>query len=452
MTGWMSAEAAPDALPGHAPVAIARQAIHDRWTRVAGYALLLRRPGAAPAQPGGDDEERAATQVIVETFTGIGVGAIAGELPAHVRVPRRFLLELHALALPPERVVLEVADPDPGDASLRAVLERLAAQRYRVSLVCDPRGPAPLELASAVESVKLDVAGLAEPELEDCAQRFGRTCETLIASGVDTPALRARCRAAGFAQFQGFFLSTPDVVAGAAPPSGRIGELRALAGPHAQSTFEELEATIARDVGLSYRLLTYLNSAYFNLARRVASVREAIVLLGMHAVRRWATLIALSGAQDVPHELTVTALVRARLCELVVRETAGAEADPEAAFTVGLFSVVDALAQAPLAQVIDQLPLTEAVRDALLARRGPLGDALAAALAYERGELAVVAERAPGVAVADLYLSAVGWADATSGVLRSTTATSAATTSGANCVPAQARISATASAAERPRR
>jgi EAL and modified HD-GYP domain-containing signal transduction protein len=426
----MSFEAAAPPLPADAPVAIARQAIHDRWTRVVGYALLLRDASGREIAAG-DDEERAATRVIVETFTGIGVAAIAGEQPAHVRVPRRFLLELHALALPPERVVLEIADPGPDDAPMHAVLERLATQRYRISLVCDPRGPAPLELARLAESVKLDVHDLDERELEDCAERYGRVSDLLIAAGVDTPALRRQCRAAGFRQFQGFFLSTPDVVAGGAPPSGAVGELRALAGLYAQSTFEELERTISRDVGLSYRLLTYLNSAYFNLARRVASVREALVLLGMQAVRRWATLIALSGAQDTPHELTVTALVRARLCELISREADG-DVDPEAYFTVGLFSVVDAIAQTPLAQVIDALPLTEEARAALVERRGPMGDALAATVAFERGELDEVARRLPGVAVSDLYLSAVGWADATSGVLRTTTLTSAETTSGAN--------------------
>lgn len=430
MTGRMSVDAIPAPLPDDAPVAIARQAIHDRWTKVVGYALLLRdQYGRLLA----DDEEHAATGVIVETFTGIGIAAVAGDLPAHVRVPRRFLLELHPLALPPERVVLEVADPAPDDDSLRAVLDRLATQRYRISLVCDPRSPAPLDLAKIAESVKLDVAGLAEAEVHDSAERFARMSDTLIASGVDTQALRQLCRAAGFSQFQGFFLSTPDIVEGTAPPSARVGELRALAGLYAQSTFEELEQTISRDVGLSYRLLTYLNSAYFNLARRVASVREAIVLLGMQAVRRWATLISLSGVQDTPHELTVTALVRARLCELISRDLDPAvAAEPEAYFTVGLFSVVDAIAAAPLAQVIEALPLTDEACAALIEHRGPMGDALAATLAYERGQLDVVAERLPGVAVADLYLSAVGWADATSGVLRATTRTSAETTSGEN--------------------
>lgn len=430
MTGRMSVDAIPAPLPDGAPVAIARQAIHDRRTKVVGYALLLRDTAGRVLA---DDEEHAATRVIVETFTGIGVEAITGDLPAHVRVPRRFLLELHPLALPPERVVLEVADPGSEDPSLRAVLDRLASQRYRISLVCDPRGPAPLDLASIAESVKLDVSDLDEAELHDSAERFGRMSDTLIAAGVDTPALRQLCHTAGFSQFQGFFLATPDVVEGSAPPSARVGELRALASLYAQSTFEELEQTIAGDVGLSYRLLTYLNSAYFNLARRVGSVREAIVLLGMQAVRRWATLISLSGAQDTPHELTVTALVRARLCELIGRDLAAAgEVEPEAFFTVGLFSIVDAIAAAPLAQAIEALPLTDEARAALIEHRGPMGDALAATLAYERGQLDVVAERVPGVAVADLYLSAVGWADATSGVLRATTRTSAETTSGEN--------------------
>ncbi|HKG03381.1 MAG TPA: HDOD domain-containing protein [Conexibacter sp.] len=426
----MSVDAIPTPLPGDAPVAIARQAIHDRWTKVVGYALLLRDTAGRVLA---DDEEHAATRVIVETFTGIGIAAMSGDLPAHVRVPRRFLLELHPLALPPERVVLEVADPAPDDVSLRAVLDRLATQGYRISLVCDPRSPAPLDLARIAESVKLDVGGLAEAELQDSAERFGQMSDTLIACGVDTPSLRQLCHAAGFSQFQGFFLSTPDIVEGSAPPTARLGELRALAGLYAQSTFEELEQTISSDVGLSYRLLTYLNSAYFNLARQVASVREAIVLLGMQAVRRWATLIVLSGAQDTPHELTVTALVRARLCELISREVDPAiAAEPEAWFTVGFFSAVDAIAAAPLAQVIEALPLTDEARAALIEHRGPMGDALAATLAYERGQLDVVAERLPGVAVADLYLSAVGWADATSGVLRATTRTSADTTSGEN--------------------
>lgn len=409
------------------PVAIVRQAIHDRWLRVVGYAVLLHSSDGSRRIA---DDEQVATRAIVDTVTAIGMTAIAGQQPAHLPVPRRFLLEMHALTLPPERVVLEVACPAPDDAPLHTVLERLAAQRYRISLVCPPTSAPPRELARLADSVKIDVSGLSGAQIDEAAVRHAANDLTLIASGVNTHAMLARCRAAGFEQFQGFFLCTPNIVEGQPPPTTRLADLRALAGLYGQATFEELEQTISRDVGLSYRLLTYLNSAYFNLARRVRSVREAIVLLGVPAVRRWATLIALSGVQDAPHELTITALVRARLCELIGR--ADEHGDPEAYFTTGLFSVVDVLAKAPLAQAIDGLGLSEEVERALLDHDGPMGDALAAALAYERGDMTTSARRLPRASIGDLYLDAVAWADSTSGVLRSTTATSASTTSGAN--------------------
>lgn len=411
----MSVRLADSPFPAADDVAIARQPIHDRWTRVIGYELLFRGTGARA----GADEERATASVIVETFTGIGVGAVVGHKPAHVRVSRRFLLELHAFALPAERVVLEVDAPDPRDTALRTVLERLAEQSYRISLACDPNGALPdPALTRLADSVKLDVGSLSPNELTAAADRFGAAAPQLIAAGVDTPALLQRCRALGFHCFQGFFFCTPDVVHAHTPPTTKLTELRSLAGLYAQTiTFEEFERIIARDVGLSYRLLCYLNSAFFNLPRHVASVREALMMLGMKAVRRWATLISLSGTEDKPNELTVTALLRGRLCELVGRRRPSPTAGADAFFTVGLFSVMDAMMDAPLEQVLDALPLNEEARIALLERRGPLGDALAAVVAYERGELAEVERLLPGLNLTELYLAAVHWADAACGAL-----------------------------------
>lgn len=413
----MSVELADSPFPAAEDVAIARQPIHDRRTRVIGYELLFRGTGARADADA--DGERATASVIVETFTGIGLGAVVGSRPAHVRVSRRFLLELHAFALPAARVVLEVAAPDPRDFPVKTVLERLAEQDYRVCLVCDPNGALPSPaLTRLAHSVKLDVGGLSPNELTAAADRWAAAAPLLIASGVDTPALAQRCRQLGFHGFQGFFFCTPDVVHAHTPPTTRLTELRSLAGLYAQSiSFEEFERIIARDVGLSYRLLCYLNSAFFNLPRHVASVREALMMLGMKAVRRWATLIALSGTEDKPNELTVTALLRGRLCELVGRRRPSPTAGTDAFFTVGLFSVMDAMMDAPLEQVLDALPLNAEARVALLERSGPMGAALTAVVAYERGDFAEVERLLPDVNMTELYLAAVHWADAACGAL-----------------------------------
>jgi EAL and modified HD-GYP domain-containing signal transduction protein len=276
----------------------------------------------------------------------------------------------------------------------------------------------PAALARVAASVKLDVRDLDDQQIADAAARFANQTPTLIADGVDTPARLERCRAAGFQQFQGFFFCTPDVVRVQTPPTSRLAELQSLAGLYAQTiTFEEFERIIARDPGLSYRLIAYLNSAFFNLPRHVASVHEALMMLGMKAVRRWATLIALSADDDKPHELTVTGLLRGRLCELISRQRPDPTVGADAFFTVGVFSVVDAMMDAPLERALEELPLAAETRAALLEHAGPMGDALAAAIAFERGDLATVQQRLPGVPVAELYLHAVHWADAASGAL-----------------------------------
>ena len=95
-------------------------------------------------------------------------------------------------------------------------------------------------------------------------------------------------------------------------------------------------------------------------------------------------LLALSGLTDRPQHLLTVGLVRARLCELL----AGAHpvAATDRAFTVGLFSVVDALLGKPMQALLDELPFDSRIRHALLDHDGPEGRLLAAVLAYERGD------------------------------------------------------------------
>jgi EAL and modified HD-GYP domain-containing signal transduction protein len=104
-----------------------------------------------------------------------------------------------------------------------------------------------------------------------------------------------------------------------------------------------------------------------------------------------------------PRELFVTALVRARFCQLAGQPTDGPASE---LFALGLFSVVDALTDRPMASVVRSLPFPDAMRDALVNRSGP-GRLLDCVEALESGEFA----RARGLvpAAPDHYLEAVAW-------------------------------------------
>ena len=97
-----------------------------------------------------------------------------------------------------------------------------------------------------------------------------------------------------------------------------LGSLRRLSELTAGDvSFEDLERIIASDIGLSLKLLRYVNSAFFALPRTVGSVREALSLLGVRTVRRWATVMVISAIPDVPDELVALGLRRARMCEML---------------------------------------------------------------------------------------------------------------------------------------
>jgi EAL and modified HD-GYP domain-containing signal transduction protein len=152
------------------------------------------------------------------------------------------------------------------------------------------------------------------------------------------------------------------------------------------------------------------NSAFVGARHEVASVRQALMLLGTVAVRRWAMLLMLAGMTDSPQHLLNVGLLRARLCELLATQHPVAVTDR--AFTVGLFSVVDALLDVPMATLLDELPFDTRLTHALLDHTGPEGRLLAAVMDYERGDFTDCDRSGVTLlALAHSYRQAVDWAD-----------------------------------------
>jgi len=389
-------------------VLIARQPVYDPALRVVAYELLVQRRDGSSA---GDDADASST------ISEIGLNLVTGH-PAYIPVSRGLLLEGYITALPSDRVVLEVG-PDLGlDKAAQSCIEELVAGGYQLALVdLEPDAPAERLLPFAhivgvdVRSTDRSTLRAELPHLRD----FGAK---LMARNVEEHEDLELCQEVGFDLLQGYFFCRPRVVAeSGVVPVNKVAQLRMLS--ELQQTdveFDSLQEIIGRDVGLSYNLLRFINSAFFSLPRRVDSIRDALVLLGVMNVRKWATLMALADADDKPRELVVTALVRARMCEQLA--VAYQHRDTDGFFTTGLFSVVDALMDTSLVELLSSLPLSREIIEALLNYEGAKGRVLRAVLAYERGAFAEVGELPPTRApLADIYAESVEWATETLGTL-----------------------------------
>jgi EAL and modified HD-GYP domain-containing signal transduction protein len=262
-----------------------------------------------------------------------------------------------------------------------------------------------VELANIV---KVDILALPPPELQSCVAQLSRYKVQLLAEKVETRDAFAVCQELGFDYFQGYFLCQPDIVTGERRPANRTVLLSLLAKlQNPQTAVHELESILRQDVALSYKLLRLINTDPAT-PQAVESIHQALSSLDVKFITAWGSVLMLADIDDKPHELMVTAMVRGKMCELLA-EAMGASGQ-ERFFTVGLFSVLDALLDSSMADILPSLPLATDVAQALLRHEGVLGQTLRCVLAYERrdwGHLdALGLDRRT---IRDAYLNALTW-------------------------------------------
>lgn len=272
---------------------VARQPIYDEGLRAHGYELLFRGGPAGLTDGGGIiDGDQATSQVIVNTFTEIGFERLAGHRRAFVNITRAFATGSLPLPFPPDRTVLEVLETIDIDEEVVAGVRHLAGSGYAIALddVGDDLATHPL--LPIATYVKIDV----RQHAEDMQRELLAVCRThprvqTIAEKVETREEFAAAQALGFTYFQGFFLSRPNLVGSRSLSPRRFAFMDLLAKlSQPECGFEDIEASVRLDVGLSYRVLRAVNSADFGLRRKISSLREAMVTLGLERLRSWVLL------------------------------------------------------------------------------------------------------------------------------------------------------------------
>lgn len=404
------AAVSPDARADPTVLRVARQPILDSQMGLLGYELLFREPPAERAEV--RDDRAATATVIVDGLFDVGLFDLVGDALAYLNVSREFLLNFRPLPLPAGQVVLELLEDQRVDAELLAVLQELVAAGFAIALDDFRMTAATEQLLEHAQIIKLDVLEHTAEGLAELVARLRaeRPSLRLIAEKVETREIFEQCSALGFDGFQGYFFARPSLVQRSRLPSQGFTALGAIADLSATEDFDELNRIITRDVGLSMRLLRYANSAYVSLPRRVSSVHEGLTWLGASTVRRFGMMVALASVRDVPNVLLVTALVRANMCQIVSGVRQGPVGDSY--FTVGLFSVADALVNAPMHDVIAQLPFREDVAGALLRGSGDLGARLTEVIAYERGDFDAAGEMIRSHPnIQQIYRESAAWAD-----------------------------------------
>jgi c-di-GMP phosphodiesterase len=336
-------------------------------------------------------------------------------------VTRDFLLRDLARSLPADRVVLELLEHQLVDRRLLACIADFRDAGYVLALddfVYEPGSEPLLELA---DFVKLEFPSVSPDDLSRQVELLKRFGVKIVAEKVETPEQFQVGLDAGCDLFQGYFFCRPELIRNRAIAANGLALVRlasVLQDPSLQ--LDDLERLISSDVALGYRLLRYINSAYFGMSQRISSIMHAVTLLGLQNVKQWAMLTTFAAIENKPPELFLTALVRARFCELAGTAQDGA---PRERFTLGLFSVLDALLDTDMESAVALLPLPPRMREALVNHSGP-GRLLECVEAIEQGSFTALVRQLDRAT--RHYVAALAWAEDTRRGLRQSGAQQAA--------------------------
>jgi c-di-GMP-related signal transduction protein len=389
---------------------VARQPIFDRQQKVFGYELLFR-DGLKNAFSGDTDEASRAT---LDRSLLMGLDVLCDGRRAFVNCTRDTLIEGLVMLLPSATTVVEVLEDVPPDADVIAACRNLKEEGYLIALddyvAEDAREP----LAEIADIIKVELPQTSEEQRAELIKRYGPWRCRMLAEKIETQAEFARAREQGFVYFQGYFFRRPEMLNTHDVPANRLHYVRMLQEvSRPELDVKGLEKLIKSEMSVCYRLLRYLNSAVFGFRREIHSVRHALTILGERELRRWVRLVAAVGAgQDKTSDLVLSALVRGRFGELLAPRVTHGESD---LFLLGLLSLIDAMLEMPMADVLDRIPLDHESKAVLQGQPSLLRPVYQLMLAHESGEWEAAAQlsqslRLNSEEVAGYYWQAQQWA------------------------------------------
>jgi EAL and modified HD-GYP domain-containing signal transduction protein len=364
-----------------ATVYLGRQPIYDANRDIRAYELLYRR-AAGDTTARFHDADQASAEVMLKAFLEIGLTTVSPLQPVFINHTRHLLTMDPILAA--DRCVVEVLEDVAADPETLAALRHLKSLNYRIALDDFVYSEELVSMIELADYVKLDLQELGTGRFQEQLTLLRPFDVGIVAEKIESDAEFRWCRKMGCGLFQGYYLRRPEVLSGRRIPSNRLSVISLLSEcANLESSASMIAATIARDAPLTYGLLRLANSALHRRRSEIRSPAQAVMMLGMDFVSRWAALLVLAGNDDCPAGYLEAAVQRARMSELI---GASLHCSAQEAYITGLLSTLDSVFNEPLAALVEPLPIDIRFKRALLQREGALGAVLDCVLAYEAGE------------------------------------------------------------------
>jgi len=399
-------------------VFVARQPIFDLDKNVVAYELLFRTSLDNFYDIKLDGDESTA-KLISNSFLLIGFDTITKQKKAFINFTKKLLINMAPTVIPNNLISVEVPEDIEVDADVIQACSDLKDRGYEIVLDNFVYNDEYKPLVDLADVIKIDFQQSKGDERREIVEQFKDSGIKFLAEKLETVEEFEKAISYGYDYFQGYFFCKPIIISERDIPISKLSVLELINEINMPDVeFEKLEEIIKHDISLTYRLLRFINSAYFNFSMKVESIRHVLLLIGMREIKKWASIIALGAiGEDKPVELLNISLVRAKFCEFIAEEI-GQKRNVHNFFMMGLFSLIDALLDRHMEDVLKDIYIEAEVKAALLGEENIYSDVHNLVIAYEKGDWEKVNDYTEKIDINEIvlptyYFNSTKWANVT---------------------------------------
>jgi len=365
---------------------VARQPVFTKKKKIFGYELLFRL-GLENVFPD-IDGDAATSKLLTNTFFSFELKEILAGKPGLVNFTRNLILQKIPLLFPKEHIIIEVLENIEPEPEVIKSLKELRQKGFRIALDDFNYDKKFLPMVALCSIIKFDI--IATP-LDTLGPVF-KAIESqhpicLLAEKIETYQEFEKAREMGFHLFQGYFFSKPQILSKKDISSAQITKLNLINEfGRPQLDLPKIEDLIKKDLSVSFKLLKFINSAYFKRPTPINTIKDAMTFLGTDELKKFIHVAVISDlSENKPNELIRSSVIRARMCELCGRMLKTHFTTDEL-FTIGLFSYLDAILDNPMKKILVNISFSDKVKDALLGRDRQYNQINTLVTSFEKGE------------------------------------------------------------------
>ena len=391
---------------------IVRQPIKDRENKVIGYEIQYHGEN----QAFGDDKNAqandfAAADTIYNFLTMNTDKLLRGSLN-FMTFTTTLLMKKTPRLFDKNDLVIQIDDSVIIHPLAMHMIQQYAKDGYRIAINEFQFAPRYLGILDGIDYIKLNAATTPELTMKniiEIAHSMGKQC---IATSIETEDEYQKALKLGVDSLEG-----PYVAEKLTTKTHSSGYLQSnffrlmVAVTRDEPDVEEIEQIISIDATMTYALLKMANSCYFAMRHRVTTVRQAIMTMGLNELKQWVFLLSASNAENQmeegAEEFLRLSFMRASFCSKLMNYAKDMPISKPDAYLMGMLSTLNYLIDAPMEEILSQIPLRDEVKEALLHQTGRCGMLFDLAVSYERADWKRIDELAQGLGIPTNLLTSV---------------------------------------------